>query len=130
MTIRRALGWLLAVAMVLAGANRFRVPEVYVAMMPAWLPAHLALVYVSGVFEIAGGLGLLHPATRRLAGLGLVALFIAVFPANLNMALHDLPLGGRQLPSWMLWARLPLQLVLIGWALWVSRPEPARSARP
>ncbi len=130
MTIRRALGWLLAVAMVLAGANHFRDPEVYVAMMPAWLPAHLELVYLSGALEIAGGLGLLLPSTRRLAGLGLVALFIAVFPANLNMALHDLPLGGRQVPTWALWARLPLQLVFIGWALWVSRPAPDRPAHP
>ena len=130
MTIRRAFGWLLAVAMVLAGANHFRVPEVYVAMMPAWLPAHLELVYLSGACEIAGGLGLLHPATRRLAGLGLVALFIAIFPANLNMALHELPLGGRQVPTWALWARLPLQLVFIGWALWVSRPASGRPAHP
>lgn len=130
MTIRTAACWLLAFAMVLAGANHFRVPAVYVAMMPTWLPAHLALVYVSGACEIAGGLGLLHPATRRLAGLGLVALFIAVFPANLNMALHHLPLGDRQIPSWALWARLPLQVVFIGWALWVSRPASDRLIRP
>ena len=128
MKIRTALRWLLTVLMVLAGTNHFLDPAVYVAMMPAWLPRPLELVYVSGVFEILGGLGLIFPPTRRLAGWGLIALFIAVFPANLNMAINDLPLGGRPVPSWALWARLPLQIVLIVWAWWVSRTAPAARA--
>lgn len=122
MSIRTALRWLLTVGMVLAGANHFREPQVYVAMMPDALPWPLELVYVSGVCEILGGLGLIFPRTRRLAGWGLVALFIAVFPANLNMAVNHLPLGDRALPAWALWARLPLQVLFIAWALWVSRP--------
>jgi uncharacterized membrane protein len=125
MPIRTALRWLLTVGMVVAGANHFIDPAMYVAMMPSALPWPLELVYVSGVFEILGGLGLIFPRTRRLAGWGLIALFIAVFPANLNMAINHLPLGDRPVPEWALWARLPVQLVLIAWAWWVSRPDRA-----
>lgn len=124
--MKTALRWLLAVGMIGAGLNHFRVPGLYTAMMPAALPWHLALVYVSGVAEIAGGVGLLVPATRRLAAWGLVALLVAVFPANVNMAIHHLPLGARAVPSWALWARLPLQVVLIAWAWWYTRGEPRR----
>lgn len=121
--MKTALRWLLTVLMVAAGANHFRDPDVYVAMMPAALPAHLALVYVSGVAEIAGGLGLILPATRRLAAWGLVLLLLAVFPANINMAVNGLPLGTRPLEPWQLWGRLPLQAVLVAWAWWFTRPE-------
>jgi uncharacterized membrane protein len=116
--------WLLTVFMVGAGVNHFLSPAAYVAMMPTALPAPLELVYVSGVAEILGGLGLILPATRRLAAWGLIALLIAVFPANLNMAVNHLPLAGRPLPSWALWGRLPLQLVLIGWAAVFTRDDP------
>jgi len=115
--------WALTIFMVGAGVNHFRSPEPYVGMMPAVLPAPLALVYLSGVAEILGGLGLILPATRRLAAWGLIALFIAVFPANLNMALNHLPLGTVELPSWALWARLPLQLLLIWWAASFTRRD-------
>jgi uncharacterized membrane protein len=91
-------------------------------MTPDALPAPLALVYISGVAEILGGLGLILERTRKLAAWGLVALLLAVFPANVNMAVNDLPLGGRDLPAWALWARLPLQAVLIAWAWWYTRP--------
>jgi uncharacterized membrane protein len=123
--LKVGLRWLLAIFMVVAGLNHFLKPAVYVAMMPKVLPAHSALVLVSGIFEILGGLGLLLAATRRWAAWGLVALLIAVFPANLNMALHHLPLGTYQPPAWALWARLPLQGVLIAWAWWYTRPSAA-----
>ncbi len=126
--MKTALRWLLTVFMVAAGLNHFIAPAPYVAIMPRALPWHLALVYLSGVAEIAGGLGLILPATRRLAAWGLIALLIAVLPANVNMAVHHLPLGGRAVPTWLLWARLPLQLVLIGWAFWFTRPTPTRAA--
>ncbi|HET6983366.1 MAG TPA: hypothetical protein VFI53_14580 [Myxococcaceae bacterium] len=74
------------------------------------------LVAISGACEILGGLGLLVPATRRWAAWGLVALFVAVFPANVNMAIHRLPFGKFPVPGWALWARLPLQAVLVAWA--------------
>jgi uncharacterized membrane protein len=120
--MKTALRWLLTVGMVYAGLLHFTNPDPYVNMVPRALPAPLALVYVSGVAEILGGLGLIFEATRRAAAWGLVLLFIAVFPANVNMAVNHLPLGSRVVPSWALWGRLPLQLVLIVWALWYTRP--------
>ncbi len=123
MRVKLVLRWLFTVIMVGAGLNHFISPETYIAMMPDALPAHRELVYLSGIAEAAGGLGLILPATRKLAAWGLILLFIAVFPANLNMALNDLPLGGSSIPSWALWARLPLQLVFIAWAWWFTRDD-------
>lgn len=123
--MKTALRWLLTVFMVAAGANHFVSQDGYVAMMPSALPAPLALVYVSGVAEILGGLGLVLERARRAAGWGLIALFIAIFPANLNMAVNHLPLAGHPLPSWALWGRLPLQLVLVAWAHGYTRPPEA-----
>ena len=123
--LKLGLRWLLTIVMVGAGVNHFVKPATYVAMMPAVLPAPLALVYLSGVAEILGGLGLIVPATRRAAAWGLIALLLAVFPANLNMAINELPLGGEPVPAWALWARLPLQLVLLAWAWWFTRRDPA-----
>lgn len=123
--IRTALLFLLAFGMVAVGVLHFVDPEPFVRIMPAWLPAHTALVYISGAFEILGGLGLLVPATRRFASLGLVALFIAVFPANINMAIHEIQIDpANPMPVWAMWARLPVQGVLIAWAWWVGRPRP------
>ncbi len=126
----------MTVVMVAAGLNHFINPPPYLGMMPAELPQswHLPLVYASGVFEVLGGLGLILPATRRFAAWGLIALFIAVFPANLNMALNNLPLGKDSIPTWVLWARLPLQLVFIAWAYMIARytrssPSSATDAR-
>jgi uncharacterized membrane protein len=121
--VRTAVRWVLAAFMVAIGTAHLVVPGPFVEIMPAPLAAHgLFLVMLSGVFEILGGIGILVPATRRFAGYGLVALYVAVFPANINMAMHDLAPGGLALPHWMLLARLPFQLVFIGVALWVSRP--------
>jgi uncharacterized membrane protein len=117
--MRVALRWLLAGVMVLVGILHFATPQFFVNIVPDYLPAHAALVMVSGVFEIGGGLGLLVARVRRLASFGLVALYIAVFPANVNMVVHP-ELGGN-VPLWLLWARLPLQAVLIALALWVGR---------
>jgi uncharacterized membrane protein len=121
--IKKILRWVLTVVMVIAGINHFYNPAPYLGMMPVELPAHVLLVQISGVAEILGGLGLILPQTRRWAAWGLIALFVAVFPANLNMALNHLPLGTEPVPTWALWARLPLQLVLIAWAYWFTRPE-------
>jgi uncharacterized membrane protein len=125
--IKTLLRWLLTIFMVAAGANHFITPTTYVAMMPAELPAPLTLVYVSGIAEMLGGLGLILPATRKLAAWGLVALYVAVFPANLNMAINHLRLGASDVPSWALWARLPLQGVLIAWAWWFTRNDQRRA---
>ncbi len=105
--------WILAVFFVAAGANHFLSPAFYLAMMPDYLPAHALLVEISGVAEILGGVGLLVPRTRKLAGWGLLALLVAVFPANIQAALHGIP--GHDTRPWLLWARLPLQAVLMWW---------------
>jgi uncharacterized membrane protein len=121
---KTGLRGLLTIFMVIAGINHFRMPALYVAIVPAALPWPLALVYISGVAEIAGGLGLILPQTRRLAAWGLVVLLVAIFPANINMAInHISPGDGAPLSPLVLWLRLPLQLPLIAWAWWYTRPE-------
>jgi uncharacterized membrane protein len=121
--VKSILRLVLAVAMIAIGVAHFVAPAGFVKIVPAWLPNAYALVLISGFFEIALGAALLVPHTRRLAGLGLAALYVAVFPANLNMAAHQIQPSNVTLPAWVLWARLPLQLVLIAWALWVSRGD-------
>ena len=90
--------------------------------MPPFIPAALAMVYISGSAEIAGGLGLLLPPVRGMAGWGLVALLIAVFPANIYMAVDHVQVTANPLPAWLLWGRLALQPLMIWWVLWRSRP--------
>jgi uncharacterized membrane protein len=94
----------------------FVTPKSYMKIMPAYLPAHRELVYASGVAEVAGGAGLMHPHTRRWAQWWLVATLIAVFPANLNMAVHR-DRYAKHVPGGelALLARLPLQLAFIAW---------------
>jgi uncharacterized membrane protein len=88
LSIKLVLKWLLGVLFILAGLNHFRVAEVYVKIMPPYLPWHLELVYLSGVVETALGVLLLVRKFTILAAWGLIALLIAVFPANIHMALH------------------------------------------
>jgi uncharacterized membrane protein len=107
---------LLAVLMVFAGVMHFVAPGAYARIVPRWLPQARAIVFISGVFEVLGGIGLLVPMTRSFSAWGLIALFIAVFPANVNMAVNRIGFGRKPPPAWLLWARLPLQAVLIGWA--------------
>ena len=115
-----ALQLLLAGFMVFAGVMHFVARKGFVRIVPKWLPAPMALVYISGVCEILGGVGLLIPATQRWAAWGLVALYLAVFPANVNMAMNGIGFGKGKTPSWLLWARLPLQGLLIAWAWWFT----------
>ena len=91
--------WVLAVFFVVAGANHFRMPEFYLLMMPSWLPHSGGLVAISGIAEILGGIGILVPATRRWAGWGLIALLVAVLPANVHMALQHLSPPGLAIPG-------------------------------
>jgi len=104
--------------MVAIGIGHFARPQPFVSIVPASLPAPLLLVLVSGFFEVLGGVGLLVPRARRGASLGLVLLYLAVFPANINMVMH--PELGAGIPPWALWARLPFQVLFIAWALWVG----------
>lgn len=121
---------LLAAAMVAAGTLHFADPEPFVRIVPPVLPYGRALVYVSGFFEILGGIGLLPERTRRAASWGLIALYVAVFPANIYMAVADVRFAGLPEGELLPWLRLPFQAVLIAWAWWVGRPDDAeREAR-
>jgi uncharacterized membrane protein len=128
MTHRTRLRYTLAAAMVAVGIVHFAAPGWFVAIVPAALPAPLALVLVSGAFEVLGGVGLLVGRLRRAASFGLVALYVAVFPANLNMILD--PRASHGLAPWLLWARLPLQAVFIAWALYVGRDDALNASTP
>ena len=99
---------------IFSGVMHFVRPRFYLAIMPDYLPAHDELVAASGVAEIAGGLGTLIPATRRAASWWSIATLVAVFPANVHMALH--PERYRKLPPAALYARLPVQGLFIAWA--------------
>ena len=118
---RRILRVVLACIMIWVGCLHFLHPEPFISIVPDYLPAHRALVLISGFFEALGGLGLLIPIVRRPAAIGLIALYIAVFPANVSMAIHNIPIHGQHFSPVMLWLRLPLQFVLIAWAWWVRR---------
>jgi len=113
---------LLAVLMVSVGVLHFARPKPFVRIVPKFLPAPLALVYISGFFEILGGLGLLIPETRAWAAWGLIALSIAVFPANIYMLTENISLTPKKpIPRWALWARLPFQFLFMAWAYWFTR---------
>lgn len=110
-----------------AGILHFTKTSLYLKIMPPYIPWHLAMVQISGVCEILGGLGLLIPFTRRAAAWGLVALLIAVFPANIYMVTDQAAAGAESISPVLLWVRLPLQLVLIAWVLWVKDPSKERA---
>jgi uncharacterized membrane protein len=112
---------LLGIAFVGAGLNHFAMPRVYRRIVPPGIGDPATLVAASGVAEIVGGLGVLAPRTRRLAGHWLIALLAAVFPANLHMARN--PGEFRRIPRWALYARLPLQPLMMWWAWRATRPD-------
>ena len=93
--------------------------------MPPYLPWHQFLVYFSGALEIVLAIGLLIPRLTSLSAWGLIALLIAVFPANVHMALH--PDLFPEFNPTMLWLRLPLQFVLIAWVYWSHQQDDAKS---
>jgi uncharacterized membrane protein len=105
---------------IFAGVMHFVIPRAYAAIVPPQLPNKRAIVYASGVAEIAGGAGVLHPRTRKAGSAWSVATLLAVFPANVHMALHPerykVP-GGR--PA--LYLRLPVQALFIAWAIAAGR---------
>jgi len=111
----------MGVVYVAAGVNHFLSPRMYEGIMPDYLPAHHELVLLSGAAEIAGGVGVLMPRTRRAAAWGLVALLVAVMPANVWMVQHHERYPG--IPLWALWVRLPLQGVLVWWAWRYTRAD-------
>jgi len=117
---------LAAVVYVVAGALHFIKTDAYVRIMPPYIPWHVAMVRISGVCEILGGLGLLIPRTRRTAAWGLIALLIAVFPANVYMATNPVDAGAASIAPVLRWGRLPLQLLLIWWLLLYTKRRPSK----
>jgi uncharacterized membrane protein len=118
-TARARMRVALAAMFLLTGVTHFTAPE--------FLPLRLEAVYVSGVAELAGAIGLLIPRLRRLAGLGLAAMLVVVFPANVNVAVNNLQIDLYPGSSLYQWARLLLQPVLIGLVIWATSPEPRPS---
>ena len=121
--------YILAALFVGAGTLHFVRPQMYDALVPPWaapglLPSVRSVTLLSGAAEVAGGLGLLFPLTRPAARWGLALLLLAVFPANLSMAQQPEKYG---LPAWALWARLPLQPLLIWWVLRAGRSGKRRA---
>ncbi|MCD8489523.1 MAG: DoxX family protein [Desertifilum sp.] len=120
---KEILRGVLAVAIIIVGITHFLRPEQYARIVPPPYPP-LASVYLSGFFEILGGIGLALPFVSVAAAWGLIALFIAVFPANIYMTLHNIPVEGIPHSQLLYVIRLPFQIVLIAWAYWYTRnPE-------
>ena len=99
----------------------------FAAMIPAPLPNDLWVIYLTGVLEIAGAIGLLIPQTRKLAGVCLAVYLVAVFPANVYAALNEVPIRGEA-PA-PLWVRGPMQLLYVGLLWWTSIKEPSSAQR-
>lgn len=117
----------LAILMVAAGAEHLLHAELFARIVPDYLPNHILLVQVSGYCELAGGVGLLVPRAAVAAAWGLTLLLIAVFPANVYMALNNVPFGGRHYPV-LLWLRLPLQIPLIFWSFGYTRTNTSNTS--
>ena len=116
--MRRFGRWLLAGFLVSAGVAHFVLPQEFLAQVPAWMPAHMAVVYVSGAVEIALGIALVGAPRHRVAlGWVVAALFVAVFPGNVNQAITGDDAFGLTTPE-SRWARLLFQPLLVVWALW------------
>jgi uncharacterized membrane protein len=126
--LRTLVRLLLAALFLFVGTIHLRDPELFLPVMPPWIPFHLACIQISGVLELLGGIGLLIPARpiQFLAGWGLALLLVAVFPANIYMAMAHVKIHGFPAQPWMEWARLPLQPLLIVAVLWVTRAWPGK----
>ena len=113
--------WFTGFSYIAAGIPHFSNAEFYMPMMPPYLPWHLELIYLSGLFEILGGIGVIIPATRKFSGWGLIALLIAVFPANIHIVLNEVQLTAEPINPVLMWARLPFQAFFIGWIYFVTQ---------
>ena len=117
---RRIARVVLAAAYALAGAAHLARPAGFLAITPHWVPTPETVIALTGVAELAGAVGLMIPALRKPAGIGLALYALCVWPANINHAINDIPLGGAHLSWWYHGPRLALQPLIIWWALWVS----------
>lgn len=105
------------------GVLHFVRPGPFVQIVPPYIPAPELMVYISGVFEVLGGIGLLVPKTRRLAGWGLIALVIVVFQANIYMLVEEVYLPGMPHSKALLWGRMPFQFLFLA-MIWLSMKQP------
>ena len=131
--LKNPLCYVMGVLYAIAGILHFVVPDLYVQIVPPQLPWPMGLVYLSGLAELVLGIGVMIPRTRRLAAWGIIALLLAIFPANVYMATSGVTIQGAPAaiadPSALgRWGRLPMQAVLIAWAWWYTRPFPERAA--
>ncbi len=111
--------YILGIYLIGMGFGNFFEFEEFIRVVPSYIPYPGMMIWVTGIFEILGGIGLLLPSTSRLMAIVLLVLFAAVFPANLHMAMSNIPGEGFPVPSWIMWAKIPIQIVLIGWAIWM-----------
>jgi uncharacterized membrane protein len=111
------------VAFIVASIPHFTSPERYLPMMPPFVPAPRMMISVSGVAELLGGIGMLIPRTARLASWWLAALLLAIFPANIYVAISGVNAAGLPSSPWYTWSRLPFQLVFLWWVLASVRKE-------
>jgi uncharacterized membrane protein len=120
--LKSVLLYVMAAFYIWAGIAHFLRPDFYLPMMPPYLPWHAELVFLSGVAEVLCGVGLLIPKTRKAAAWATIALLVAVFPANIHVAVNDVAVfGATEGPGAIGYVRLPMQLVLIAWAWWYTR---------
>ena len=119
--LKRIVRGVVAIAMVGVGVLHFTRAHWFAQIVPPFLPAPVWLVWISGVFEILGGVGVLIPRTRAWAGIGLVLLYLAVFPANIYMAIEPIAVDGVVPERWLVWARLPFQPLFMWIAWWCTR---------
>ena len=108
---------------ILAGIPHFTNPDFYAPMMPPYLPWHKELILLSGLFEILGGVGMFFPFSRRFSSVGLIALLVAVFPANMHLAINEIQLLDAPVNPIALWARIPFQAVFIYTVWWAGIKE-------
>ncbi len=113
-----ALGY--GIPFILVGIEHFRSPQKFVDIVPNYLPFALFLVYLTGIIEIVGGLGIIYPETREITGRLMVLFLIAVYPANFNMWINDIPYNGTRLTTQGHLVRLSVQFLLIIGALGFS----------
>jgi uncharacterized membrane protein len=113
------LKWIFGIAFIFAGVYHFINPKFYLKIMPPYLPWHLFLIYLSGIFEIVLGIMLLIPKSQKFAAWGLILLLIAVFPANIYTAMN--PDKFPEISPMLLYLRLAIQFVLIAWAFWFTK---------
>ncbi len=115
---------MMAAFFLFGGVQHFTNTDFYIPMMPPYLPWHEGLIYLSGGAEIGLGIAVLVPQVRRVAAWGIILLLVAIFPANIHIALYNVPLAGAEEGAGILnWVRLPFQLVLIAWAWCFTRPD-------